>query len=252
MPQTAGEAMVTRMSTVSVAEIVDEIRTIAERTFTELDALSAGVEELYARTAQPPTVGDLGRLRSTIIANLGGVRGLVVGSGYIAAPGVLADEPRWMEWWKSEPDSRPYRLVVNLDPAGDDFLDYANQPWFTVPFATRQRHVHGPYVDYLCNDEYTLTFTVPVYRGPEFLGVVGSDIFVAGLETALLPRLRAVGSRAALVNAHGRVVMSNTARRSTGLLVRDPDVATLWSAPGAAVAGLHHCGDFPLALLVEP
>jgi hypothetical protein len=249
--------MVTRMRSVTVPGLVDEVTTILERIFAGLEVLGREVERLYAaagRSDARPAAADLADLRPWIIGNLGGVRELVVGSGYISAPGGLADRERWLEWWKCERDGRPSRLVLNLDPRSDGFVDYTGQPWFAVPRDRGRRHVTGPFVDYLCTDEYTLTFTTPVHHDGAFVGVVGSDVYVSGFESAVLPRLRALGHPAFLVNGHGRVIVSNTVRRVAGSLVRDPDVTALWpSGPAAAAAGheLHPCGDFPIALLVQ-
>ena len=81
-----------------------------------------------------------------------------------------------------------------LDAEEESFYDYTVLPWFTVPRETGRRHVTGPYVDWLCTQEYTLTFTVPVFgthpeRGRCHLGVVGADIVAGWLERRLLPLL---------------------------------------------------------------
>jgi hypothetical protein len=252
--------MVTRMRSVTVLDVVGEVATIVERIFGSLEALRQEVERLYAATGRAgarPATADLAALRPSITGNLGGEHGLVVGSGYIAAPGGLADRERWLEWWVGGPEGTPSQLVLNLDPDSDGFLDYTRQPWFTVPRDSGHRHVTGPFVDYLCTDAYTLTFTVPVRHDGAFVGVVGSDVYVSGFEGVVLPRLRALGSHAALVNGQGRVIVSNTARRVAGSLVRDPDVAALWASSrdtgGAVGSGhaLYPCGDFPIALLVQ-
>ncbi|GAA4836293.1 cache domain-containing protein [Saccharopolyspora rosea] len=269
--------MVQDFGAVSVAGLVDEITTMVERIFEALDSLRVKVERLYAERATRgvlPSAADLGELRPDIVANLGAERGLVVGSGYISDVGALRDRDRWLEWWKSERDGRPARLVVSLDPDSDEFLDYTRQPWFTTPRSTDRRHITGPYVDYLCTDEYSLTLTAPVHHDGRFVGVVGSDVFVRGLELVLLPELRALAQQAALVNAQGRVIVSNRARLATGSLVREPDVARLWPtrhdapergpyslkigsprpdgrAPEGCADELHLCADLPLALLVS-
>lgn len=56
------------------------------------------------------------------------------------------------------------------------FYDYTALPWFVVPRETGGRRVTGPYVDWVCTEEYTLTFTVPLFgvhpeRGRQYLGV---------------------------------------------------------------------------------
>jgi hypothetical protein len=189
----------------------------------------------------------------TIKSHLGGADGLVVGTGFIAAPSVLADQALWLQWWSGEGSRQPTRLDVDLDPASDRFCDYTELPWFSVPRETGRRHITGPYVDFLCSDEYALTFTVPVSHESRFVGVVGSDVYVRLFEPVMLPRLRALGAPAALVNAQGRIAVSTSVRRPVGSLVRHPDVATLWASGRPTVTDegvtFRRCGDFPIALL---
>src|SRR4051794_37158842 len=95
---------------------------------------------------------------------------LVVGAGFIAAPGLLADAPRHLAWWLGKfntlgtaPGAAAVRRLVSVDdPAAEDFHDYTFMEWWRVPVETGLPHLTGPYVDYLCTDDYTLTLTVPV------------------------------------------------------------------------------------------
>ena len=119
-------------------------------------------------------------------------------------------------------------------------------PWYHVPRDTGHRHVTGPYVDYLCTDDYTLTFTVPVTDGGRFVGVAGADVRVLTFEQAVMPSLRSGPKGTAVVNAQGRVVLSNSVRHISGTLVRDPDVAGLWTTGDRR---LHRIDDLPLALV---
>ena len=101
----------------------------------------------------------------------------------VFAPGVLADAPRWLEWWRSAPRRRagvPRR--VSLDPADPDFYDYERAEWFTTPRDTGERWIAGPFVDHSGTNEHILTLTLPVVRDGAFLGVAGADIAVGGIE----------------------------------------------------------------------
>jgi hypothetical protein len=55
----------------------------------------------------------------------------------------------------------------------------------------------------------------------------------------------------ALVNAQGRVIVSNSVRRVTGSLVREVDVPAWWmtQAPLRGGTVLRRCGDAPIALI---
>jgi hypothetical protein len=148
----------------------------------------------------------------------------------------------------------PTRLVAQLDPTRDRFYDYTELPWFAVPAGTGRRHITGPYVDYVCSDEYALTFTEPVFDDGTFVGVAGADVFVSRYESLTLPPLRSLQTAAALVNTQGRVIVSNTARLVTGSLVRQPDVASFFAGGDATLEqqglSLQRCGDVPIVLLV--
>ena len=101
---------------------------------------------------------------------------------------------------------------------------------------------------YLCTDDYTLTFTVRVLDGNRFVGVGGADIRVFTFEKAVLPALLATRRTVAIVNAQGRVVLSNSARHVSGTLIRTPDVVKLWSSSDTDGA-LRKIGQLPLALV---
>jgi hypothetical protein len=95
--------------------------------------------------------------------------------------------------------------------------------------------VTGPYVDYLCTDQYTLTFTRPLVVGREFAEGVGADVLVAWFEEHLLDVLDGVEHTCVLVNAAGRVVTSSDPTWVAGDLIRDLPLAA-WLA-GADAPG---------------
>lgn len=217
--------------------LADHVTALAEQTFSVADGLRRCAEDLFASGA------DLAAMRPQVIAALGG---LVTGAG------VIGDRSA-VEWWMdSRPEGRT-RLELDLDPTSDTFVDVTRQQWFAVPRATGRRHVTGPYVDYVCAEQYTLTFTVPLAAGGAFAGIAGADVFVGDLERALRPALRAVGRPVALVNTQGRVIAGNTAHHITGSLVREPHIRA------ALVEGAVHsfpdgvslvpCPGLPLAVI---
>lgn len=186
---------------------------------------------------------------------------LITGSGFVAAPGLLADARWHLAWWLGSPGADVRRLATVDDEAADGFRDYTALEWWRIPFRTGARHLTGPYVDYLCTDDYTITLTVPLVVDGEFLGVVGCDALVARLESRLLPTLRALGVPAAIVNASGRIVTATDSRREPGAILRleglAEALAPLHAAhPGAVDAELAggelvvSCGATSLALVV--
>ena len=166
--------------------VADRLADIGEAVFRDLEELCAAVLLAFGGR-RPPSSGEL-VIEDRVAALLRRAGERVVGAGFVAAPGSMRDVTHWLEWWTADgPPShrRIRRLVVQADPAADDFRDYTTLPWFRVPERSGQRHVTGPYVDYLCTDEYTLTFTAPVCDADRFLGVVGADVVVRWVEDQL-------------------------------------------------------------------
>jgi len=85
---------------------------------------------------------------------------------------------------------------------------------------TGEAHIAGPYVDYLCSDEYTITVAAPVSIDDEFVGVTGLDVLIDTVERDLTPRLVKLGSAITIVNSAGRVVVSTNRRVATGESLR--------------------------------
>jgi hypothetical protein len=197
----------------------------------EIGAFCAAVFEPLSRMAEVaaaaipagrrPVLAELAAVEPLALAQLRRDDELVIGSGLVAAPDLIADAPWHLAWWTAGADRRIAPLRVVSDPARDGFRDYTVLEWWAGPRRTGRRHITGPYVDYLCTDAYTLTFTVPVHRADgSMAAVVGSDVYVARAERFLLPALRALGRPATVVNPSGRVVVSTYAGHATGSLVR--------------------------------
>ena len=90
----------------------------------------------------------------------------VVGGGFVATPG---------GWPTATCSSRGGRARTHAArrarvPLGHHVFDYTRHEWFPAPAGERARHVTGPYVDYVCTDEYVLTAT-PRARRREMAGV---------------------------------------------------------------------------------
>ncbi|WP_111765856.1 cache domain-containing protein [Nakamurella deserti] len=223
--------------------------------------------------AAGPTPGQLDLVtRSLVLAELSRPEPTVVGAGFIARPDWVRGATRYLSWWLG-PDnpigrgtvpagSAPVRrLSVDLDPGSDGYRDYTVLEWWRVPAATGRPHITGPYVDYLCTDEYTLTLTAPVAvrapgAAPAMIGMVGMDIYVRTVESLLLPRLLGAGRPATLLNAAGRVVVSTDAHRAAGTVLRFPGLRERLQQPdptGALPDGrtLHGCPGTGLTLLLD-
>jgi Methyl-accepting chemotaxis protein-like, first PDC sensor domain len=182
----------------------------------------------------------------------------LAGAGFVAANGVLRDAPYWLEWWTATPDvpGSARKLAVETDPTSIGFRDYTELAWFVTPRDSGRLCVTGPYVDYMCTDQHTLTTTVPVTCDGVFVGVVGVDLLAATMERLLLPALGSVEGVCVVVNAVGRVVASSDPQWVVGDLVRGLPFAA-WFGAGAASASegdsagwsFTRCRDLPLGVL---
>ncbi|GAA0316153.1 cache domain-containing protein [Actinoallomurus spadix] len=204
--------MTTSPSERAWASLADDI----ERIFQSLRGTAAAFMASYAARPGPYTLADLASLRPRIRETLDAFGDLAIGTGVVAAPGLLRDAPYWLEWWWRPGDGTPEPLRVNLDPDGPDFFDYFNDEWFEVPIRSGDPHVAGPYVDYACTNEYTFTLSVPVHHDTRPLGVAALDVPCDRLERRIMPALCAEPSPRALLNPDGRVIAASTAAAAPG------------------------------------
>ncbi|MFG2004451.1 cache domain-containing protein [Spirillospora sp. NPDC048911] len=201
------------------------VEALVRETFDGLDTLRSLIVDVHRRAVtegRAPTTSDLASIRPTVLEHLASRR-LCAGTGVIAAPGTLADQPRWLEWWRrptTAGDLCP--LAVDLDPDSIGSYEYPLAPWFDVPYRTGRRAVVGPYVDYAGTDEYILTFSAPITCDEGFFGVAAADIRATDFERLMLPLLNTEGPATLLINSTGRVLASNTPATIVGSIIR-PD-----------------------------
>jgi hypothetical protein len=158
----------------------------------------------------------------------------IYGSGFIAALDSLADANSHLAWWQGPDRSR---LVLAAQSVNKEHIDYSELEWYRVPLATGQPHVAGPYVDYLCSDEYTITVAAPVHVDKEFVGAVALDLLIDRVERDLTPHLAALGDDISIVNGVGRVLLSTSPARATGDTIRGADLEAFerFACPGMAL-----------------
>lgn len=133
------------------------------------------------------------------------------GAGYCATDEIVT-EGNPLAWWQGPERSL---LASSTFGPGQAAIDLERLEWYRVPAETGERHVAGPFVDYLCSNEITVTSSLPVVLDGGFSGVVCADLLVSTLEDLLLPLIRDAGATA-LVNANGRVVVSDDPALETG------------------------------------
>jgi hypothetical protein len=249
----------------TVDDYVATVSQVFHEIFERIDGWRVAVEDHVSNSGNALTRAGVDSLVEKIVVPEFSRQGsFTIGAGFVAAPGLIPDAPWHLAWWLGDLNTfgmgsgAPHvrRLEAVEDPAAESFRDYTTLEWWRVPYTTGHRHITGPYVDYLCTDEYTLTLTEPVYRGLDKIGVVGADLYVEDLESVLLPGLRAVGHSTTLVNSFARVVLSTDVHLATGALLRldglsdalrKSDPAPQQLASGHLVVG---CADTGLALVV--
>jgi hypothetical protein len=257
---------------VDAAAIARRVADVIDPVFAVIDAWRDEAERRLTADAEPRAASFDRVVHDLVADELRRAGTLVTGAGFVAAPGYLVDAPWHLAWWLS---GRPpfqadagggiRRLDAVSDPDAESFRDYTTLEWWRVPERTGSRHLTGPYVDYLCTDDYTVTITTPVRVDGEMVGLVGADVYVASLEHVLLPVLRGAGRTCTIVNASSRIVASSETHRATGALLRLEGLAeALAPLREAEAAGrvtdaarlpndvtVVPCGDTSLALVVE-
>lgn len=234
---------------------------IARRVAVHLDQIFARIDLGRDRIEHALSAGGLSTAVVDGIAEefaTAALRGdaLITGAGFVATPGALEDADWHLAWWLGGGDEWR-RLATIDDPTHEQFRDYTALEWWRVPARTGVRHLTGPYVDYVCTDDYAVTITTPVRVAGQMVGVVGADALVDRLERELLPLLRSGGTAATIVNAGGRVVTSTDAQLDPGIILRRAGLAealtTLRDGADRATLpdGTHAlaCGDTSLVLL---
>lgn len=188
-----------------------------------LDALAAWQLDIAgdiaaARRVAPITTSRLDELVAPYARQTLDTPGLsVYGAGFIAALDSLADAPSHLAWWQGPQRTR---LTLANQAINKGNIDYSELEWYRVPLVTGEAHIAGPYVDYLCSDEYTITVAAPVFIDDEFVGVTGLDMLIDTVERDLTPRLARLGAFITVVNSAGRVVVSTNRRLATGESLR--------------------------------
>lgn len=246
----------TTIATRSHAEVAAHVAATIDGIFAMIDGWRGLLEEQLAQDAALTAALVDPVVESFAVPAVSGDT-LLTGAGFVAAPGILADAEWHLAWWLggSGPQPTVRRLATIDDPTHDQFRDYTALEWWRVPAASGSRHLTGPYVDYVCTDDYTVTITTPLVVGHMMVGVVGADALVDRLERELLPAMRTGSSPATLVNASGRVVTSTDARREPGSILRveglTDAIRRVPTTPIALAGGLAvlACGDTSLALV---
>lgn len=223
--------MTATLPTTSPEHCAEAVSELFADVFALLATWRAEIIGVLADAATPASVDEL--VSSRVLPELVSENPLLVGAGFIAAPGVVAGRDVHFAWWLGPLDAgplfgsttEPTRLDLTTRSHAEYLRDVRALEWYATPAETQANHVTGPYVDHLCTCDYILTLTMPVTMaagdgtGERMLGVVGADIAVRRLERELLPLLLLLDEPLALVNAAGRVIISTDPAAQPGSLL---------------------------------
>ncbi|MGB3709588.1 cache domain-containing protein [Gordonia sp. (in: high G+C Gram-positive bacteria)] len=206
--------MPTSPEAAAVARSLAEISTSLQRWSVSLGhSLAAHRGTLNAAAierAVKPTVAEVLKADDSVVS----------GGGFIAAPGLLNSDRYYMAWWQGTGVDR-VDPIANLSDAARG--RYLTADWYVTPISTGHMAITGPYVDLLCTDEFSITYTAAVdtYRPDGPAGVVGFDVTVAALEHRILTSLKTVSPGAALVNSEDRAIVTSSPLVAPGEFIRD-------------------------------
>ena len=126
----------------------------------------------------------------------------------------------WQLAWLYRSLHHPQRLVnkLCLNKASQHFVDYQTFSWFSIVQETEKGYLHGPYVDYICNSTYTLTYLYPVYFEKKLIGVAATDVMVGQLEQILRDSLGDDYLPVVMTTPSGRILFSNLPHYRVGEL----------------------------------
>ena len=214
------ETVAQRASKRPRSTLATQLHTVSKGLLSQLNALA---DEAAAAMSGEQQFDEI--RRQLAIATLRGFEDLprfVAGAGIIAEVAVLPENPHWIQWARRTPTGPVEDLHHITDPQHEDFYDYESMDLIARPRKTHQPCAWGPYVDYGGLDDYILSVSTPILTGDRFLGVSCADIPVADLESWLAPWL-ATSAEVCLINAEGRVIVSNMLRHGVGDVVSDRD-----------------------------
>ncbi|MFI5734956.1 GntR family transcriptional regulator [Kribbella sp. NPDC051587] len=196
---------------------------------TEVGAVVRTVQGLLRSVATdlaPVLTADIGfqqrrdEVRQVVLGRFGECPQYITGLALVAEVGLVPDRPRWIEWQLATGSGPVLANRHVLDPAREDYYDYASMEFFARPRETRKPWAAGPYIDSGGADDYVITLAAPIVKGGEFLGITCTDILVARLESWLSPMLAEAGE-SYLVNAESRVIVSNSPAFGVGDVLLD-------------------------------
>ncbi|NJC56454.1 cache domain-containing protein [Brevibacterium marinum] len=160
------------------------------------------------------------------------------GAGIVSVhPKVLA-RSRSLLWWVTQRENggEPLPLDADLTELGTYQAGLEDIEWYRVPATTGRSHMTGPFVDYMCTDQFAFTFTAPLEIDGEFYGVAGIDMTVHSLEDEVESLLENVSDDAMLLANGDLVAISLDPRFATGSRLKPAQLDSYTVTPVAGTA----------------
>lgn len=151
----------------------------------------------------------------------------VIGAGLIPSPDFLPDAPWHSSWWVShwaqQQGAKPsiQRLRISDNPQSSAFYDFTTQEWWSRPRASLAPHITGPYADYICSHNFSLTISHPLRINRHFAGIAGIDLSAAEVEGPMENLLFTMERQAAIISNGQKVIASTNNALLCGDVVRD-------------------------------
>ena len=150
------------------------------------------------------------RIKDSILStadNLLTATPLISGVGFVTYNEDISHS--WKVAWLYRPDGLRIPNRICLNKASQSLLDYPTFLWFNKVKAFAKGYLHGPYVDYICNANYTLTYLYPVYLDQQLVGIAATDIRVAQIEQIIRETLASHRTALVISTLDGRILFSN-------------------------------------------
>lgn len=141
------------------------------------------------------------------------------GAGIVSVHPAVTTRSRSLLWWvahRENPRDEPTPLDADLTELGTYQDGLEDIEWYRVPATTGRSHMTGPFVDYMCTDQFAFTFTVPMMIDGEFYGVAGIDMSVRSLEIDIESQMEDLSEATILLANDDLVAISLDPRFATG------------------------------------
>lgn len=154
----------------------------------------------------------------------------IYGAGFCAS-GDFCSTGNPLVWWQGP---QVEKLSAATFGPGQTAVDLFRLEWFRVPAQSGEKHIAGPFVDYLCSNDITVTVSLPVTLRGKFVGVVCADILVSTIEQLFAADFL-LFQQAVLVNHNDRIIFGSGDFYTTGELL-PPANLPRFEIPGTNLA----------------